>query len=263
MDAVSAVTVDPGGDARGVRQRGIGLVVPFDFALDRELWRWTPSEVDLYLTRTSHIDGPIDVAFAAEVADADEITRATRNLSAAGPGVTAYGCTSGSFVDGLAGERRVRQAILRGGGQEAITSSGALLAALEAVTARRVAVATPYDEELTLRLVGFLEEAGHEVVSAASLGLRGHIADVGMGDVVQLAEAASHPDADALFLSCTNLRTLDALPVLEERLDRTVLSANLVTMWASLRVVGALPDGRPERLFRRTEVSAGQAGRTR
>lgn len=242
------VSVDPGFDLRS-EHRGIGVLVPFDFALDRELWRWTPDNVTLYLTRMSFIDRPLDVRFAELISDPEDVERASRNLSAVDPDVMIYGCTSATFVNGLVGEQAVQEAIIAGGARKALTTSGALLTALAALYARKVAIATPYDDKLTDRLARFLEEAGYEVVSASNLGLQGHIAAVSQEGVVDLAMAAAHPDADVLFLSCTNLHTLDALPVLEERLDMPVLSANLVTMWASLRAIGALPSDPRERLF--------------
>jgi len=33
---------------------GAGVVVPYDFALDRELWRWVPEDVSLHVTRTAY-----------------------------------------------------------------------------------------------------------------------------------------------------------------------------------------------------------------
>jgi maleate isomerase len=69
--------------------------------------------------------------------------------------------------------------------------------------------------------------------------------------VRDLARAAHIDGADAVFLSCTNLPTYDVLPSLEAELGMPVLSANLVTMWAALRHLGHLPEGRPERLFAR------------
>jgi maleate isomerase len=110
-------------------------------------------------------------------------------------------------------------------------------------------VATPYDATLTKLLEAFLAEAGHETVGVANLGLRERIADVDTDSVMALARAAAHDDADALFVSCTNLSTIDVIPQLEALLERPVLSANLVTMWASLRAISALPADRPERLF--------------
>ena len=41
-------------------QRGVGVIAPFDFALDRELWRWVPDDVSLHLTRTPYV--PVEVS---------------------------------------------------------------------------------------------------------------------------------------------------------------------------------------------------------
>ncbi|MEU5157922.1 decarboxylase, partial [Glycomyces sp. NPDC021274] len=41
-------------------QLGVGVVAPFDFALDRELWRWVPDDVSLHLTRTPFV--PVEVS---------------------------------------------------------------------------------------------------------------------------------------------------------------------------------------------------------
>ena len=228
---------------------GIGIVAPHDLALDRELWRWTPERVALYVTRTP----PLDVAVSAELAealrDADALAQGCREVAEAAPGVTAYLCTSASFVRGVAGEAQLRALMARAGVRRAITTSGALVDALAALGARRVAVATPYDAELTARLAGFLSEAGHEVVSTARLGLSGDIWRVSSASVRELIEALPREDADAVVVSCTNLPTYDVIPELERTIGLPVVSANLATMWAALRALDALPGGRPELLF--------------
>ncbi len=228
---------------------GIGVVAPYDLALDRELWRWTPEPVALYLTRTPPLDGAVSTELAAALRDEEALARACREVAEADPGVTAYLCTSASFVEGLAGEARLRAAMERGGARRAITTSGALLEALAALDAGRVAVATPYDAELTARLALFLEEAGHAVVSSARLGLTGDIWRVSSTSVRELVEALPLGEAEAVVVSCTNLPTYDALPGLEETLGLPVVSANLATMWAALRALDAVPRDRPERLF--------------
>jgi maleate isomerase len=229
---------------------GVGVVAPFDLALDRELWRWTPEHVSLYLTRTPHVDEPVSVAMAEALRDLTEIERACRAVSVPEPGATVYLCTSASFVDGLAGEARLREAMERAGARRAITTSGALLEALRALAVRRVAVGTPYDADLTARLGDFLAEAGYETVGAARMDLGADIWRVSADSVRELVHAMPRAGADAIFLSCTNLPTYDVIADLEQELDVPVLSANLVTMWAALHAIGALPGDRPERLFR-------------
>jgi maleate isomerase len=228
---------------------GIGVVAPHDLALDRELWRWMPDSVALYITRTRPLDAAVSADLADALRDGDALAQGCREVAEADPGVTAYLCTSASFIRGLAGEAELRAVMERAGARRAITTSGALLEALAALGARRVAVATPYDAELTARLAAFLGEAGHQVVGTARLRLPGDIWRVNEVSVRELVDALPHGDADAVVISCTNLPTYDALPRLERQLDRPVVSANLATMWAALRALDALPRGRPERLF--------------
>src|SRR5919197_2546048 len=223
---------------------GIGVVAPFDLALDRELWRWTPEPVSLYVTRTPHVDAPVSVELADALADAEAIARACRHVSTASPEVTAYLCTSASFVAGVAGEARLRAAMQRGGARHAITTSGALLEALGALGSRRVAVATPYDAELTERLVEFLAEAGVETTGTSHLGMHADIWRVGPDTVRELARDLPLDGADAVFLACTNLPTYDVIADLEDEFRLPVLSANQVTMWAALRRLdGVEPEG--------------------
>jgi maleate isomerase len=136
-----------------------------------------------------------------------------------------------------------------GGARWALTTSGALLMALEALDSRRVAVATPYDAAVTERLVAFLAEAGIATTGSSHLGMGAEIWRVSADTVLALARALPLDGAEVVFLSCTNLPTYDVIPSLEAELGVPVLSANLVTMWAALRHLRLIPEGRPERLF--------------
>lgn len=46
--------------------------------------------------------------------------------------------------------------------------------------------------------------------------------------------AADRPDSQAIFVSCTNLRTYDIVAPLEQMLGKPILTANQLTMWACL-----------------------------
>lgn len=221
---------------------GIGIVTPFDLVLDREYWRWLPETASLYITRTHSVELPVSVEMASAVGDTEVVARATRDLATAEPEVVVYACTSGSFVHGLAGERRLREAMESAGARRAITTSGALIQALDALGVGRLAVGTPYDAEVSKRLSDFLHEAGREVVASAYLGLTSNIFRVKRETVMNLALAADHPEAEAVFLSCTNLRTLNVLAEAAQRLGKPVLSANQVTMWAALRAADLAGD---------------------
>jgi maleate isomerase len=232
-----------------VRQRGVGVVAPFDLALDRELWRWAPGDVSLFVTRTPHVEAPVSIELAEAVGDDADVARATRAVLAAEPRVVAYACTSGSFVQGVDGERRLVRAMVAAGAPAAVTTSGALLRALAALGVRRVAVATPYVESVTARLREYLAEAGVATVSSAQLGLDAGIWKVPYDTTARLLRAADSPAADAVFASCTNLPTYDLIAPLERELGKPVLTANQVTMWAALGAVGAVAVGPGQRLL--------------
>jgi maleate isomerase len=120
-----------------------------------------------------------------------------------------------------------------------VTTSGALLEALAELRIRRVALVTPYTVSVTRALEEYVAEAGVRVTGCAFMGLTRHIWQVPYRDVVAMARRATRPGAaDALFISCTNLATYDAIPQLEAELRMPVLSANQVTMWAALRRLG-------------------------
>lgn len=220
-------------------QRGVGVVAPFDFALDRELWRWMPDEISLRLTRTPYVPVEVSLDLARLVSEHETLGEAVRALGASEPEVIAYACTSGSFVGGVAGERAMCEAMNTAGEVPSLTTSGALLEALEELGAKRIALVTPYTESVTESLEEYLAEAGVTVTGRAFLGLTRHIWKVPYRSVVDMARQAVVGAADALFISCTNLPTYDAIPQLEAELRMPVLSANQVTMWAALRRIGA------------------------
>ena len=135
-------------------QHGIGVVAPFDFALDRELWRWAPDDVSLYLTRLPFVPMPVTVEMA--------VGAVATARPCAGRRVT---CWPRSRWRGRL-RLRVGQLRARRGGRAAAepehpgrgraarptTTSGALVESLALLDARRIAVVTPYIDSVTDRL---------------------------------------------------------------------------------------------------------------
>jgi maleate isomerase len=234
-----------------VHQTGIGVVVPYDFALDRELWRWAPDDISLHLTRMSYAPLAATMEMAIHISDPALMARGATELAAVAPSVTAYACTSGSFVAGLAGEAAIVAAMKEGGAAAAVTTSGALLKALRHFDISRIAIATPYTGDLNSGLTSYLAEAGVGVVAAAGLGLTSEIWTVPYHVTAQLVRDIDSPDAAAIFVSCTNLPTYDVIATLEAELGKPVLTANQVTMWAALTTAGCKAVGPGQQLLAR------------
>ncbi|GAA1482670.1 Asp/Glu/hydantoin racemase [Gordonia sinesedis] len=232
MTAYSAAVEGP------AEQIGIGIVCPFDMALDRELWRWMPDDVSLYCTRTGFIDAPVDVDMCRDLNNHAEIAAAVRAVSSVHPRAFGYACASGSFVYGIAGAIELSNCMLAAGAPRAVTTSEALLRALDAMGIAQIAVATPYTASLAGLLCEFLAESGRAVVSEAGLGRDHDIWTIPYSATCDLIRAADHADADAIFVSCTNLWTYEILGLMEAELGKPVLSANQVTAWATLADAG-------------------------
>lgn len=239
-------------------QRSVGVVAPYDFALDRELWRWAPAGVTLHLTRTPYEPLPVGVAQALAVGEAETVARCTRDLSVIGPEVVAYACNSGSFARGRAGERELCAAIREAGAPAAVTASGALAVAVRVLGIGAIAVATPYDDHVAGRLVSFLAECGVTVTRNENLGLTGRIWTVPPEDVADLVRRTAAGGGDAVFLSCTNLAAYDLIPRLEAELGTVVLTANQLVLWAALGAIG-LPAVGPGQGLLRFGYPAGEA----
>ncbi|WP_277453452.1 hypothetical protein [Janibacter sp. DB-40] len=219
-------------------QRGIGIIAPFDLALERELWRWAPLDVSFHLARTPFEPVAVSLEQAELVSGKEHLQKATRDVLGVDPEVVAYLCTSGSFINGPEYEASLRQAILEAGAPTAVTTSGALMEAVEKLGPRRMSVVTPYDAELTDRLKTFLGALDVEVVRSHHLGLGGGIWRVNYRTVVEQILAADDPSAEAIFVSCTNLPTYDIITPLERELGKPILTANQLTVWACLGRMG-------------------------
>lgn len=228
----------------------IGMIVPYDEALDREFWMYAPDDVSIHFNRTPHQSGAVSRENAMAASEPKMLSEASRALAQIDPRVVAFGCAACSFVRGVSGERQIRAAIEAGGAHDAVTTSGAMLEAFRALKVTRVALATPYPSKLAAYLSIFVQQAGFTPVSLESLEFEDGIADASRSSVLGLAHLAMRRDAEAVFLSCTNLATIDAIPVLERELGVPVLAAIQVTMWACLRRLGASSPVSDQLLFR-------------
>lgn len=240
----------------------IGVLLTSDNAIDPELWRYCPEGVSLHVTRLHDWGDDEDCTNSSRVpAQPEVIGPAIRSMELIDPDATLFACTSGSFVDGVAGERALRAAMSAAGARRPVTTSGAVRQAMQAMGVRRVAVGTPYDERCSRLLQAYLEECG---ISVASLGWAppgegSELVDITEEQVVELAREVWRPDVDAVFLSCTALVTYDLIEPLTRELGVTVLTSVQASMWAVLNAAGAPMPDNPHPLFSRQPTALASA----
>jgi len=159
-------------------------------------------------------------------------------LAHANVGVIVYGCTSGSFVGGPGWDGEIIEGIRKKTGIATTTATTAVVAALRAFNARKVALGTPYDDEITGLGKAFLESEGFEVVNAIGLDIVPQLADAPVGLAYQLGRKVDTPRADCVFISCTHFATIDVIGMLESDLGKPVISANQASFWHALQILG-------------------------
>lgn len=170
---------------------------------------------------------------------ADDVEAAVGMLGTAGVDAIAFGCTTGSLVKGVGYDEEIQRQIETIAGVPGIATSSAIMRAFEALDARSLAIATPYTDEMNEKEVDFLEGNGYEVVGIEGLEIEPNL-DIGRQDpatAYRLARRVDDPAADAVFVSCTNFRTLEVIEALEEDLDKPVVSSNSATLWAALHLL--------------------------
>lgn len=219
----------------------LGVIVPPTNTANEAEWnRMAPDGISIHSARMPlHADTESE---AGKKALRDDISGFARDLAQASVDVVVYGCTAGSMIspvtdlpDFMAGET----------GRKSVTTAQAIVEALSALGVSRLSIATPYHDALNEHEVGFLADHGFETVAIAGLGYGAggpdeyrNIARVQPDAVYQLARSVDRPEAEAILISCTDFATLDILQLLEDTLNKPVVSSNQATFWYALRMAG-------------------------
>jgi len=218
------------------RRLRIGLLVPSsNTTMEPEFHGMAPEGVSVHTARMRLEE----VTAGGLVEMAEDAGRAAGLLATAEVDVIVYGCTTGSLVGGVEWEENLVQRIEDGTGVPTLSTSGAVVDAINALNVKRVAVATPYTDDLNRLEVAFLKSHGIEVTDIRGLGLVMNV-DIGRidGAVVRELVRAVADGADGVFISCTNLPTVDLIAPLEAELRQPVVTSNQASLWAALRGSG-------------------------
>jgi maleate cis-trans isomerase len=170
----------------------------------------------------------------------DRLADGAAALAPHSPDAVVWACTSGSFVYGWEGAHDQAVALSRSAGVPASSTSLAFARAAQELGVRRVAISATYPDDVTALFVQFLGDAGLEVVSTNSHDVytAAEVGTFGRERVLEIATSGDHPDAEAVLMPDTALHTAGHLQALEERLGKPVLTANQVSAWEGLRLLG-------------------------
>ena len=217
-------------------QPRIGLIVP-----PRD--PFVHPDTRLYPGVGFEIEGLGIEEMAAEDFDAavGRVAQAAAALGRRGARSIALLGTSLSFFRGPRFDLRLQRMMQEAGGCPAVTASTAVVGALRAHRAMRLAVGTAYDDAMNARLQGYLVASGFDVQSLVGMNIRKvrnamAVADEAIVELFQKAWAAA-AGADAVLISCGAFATAHLLPELEKRCGRPVVSTTPATLAAAINAI--------------------------
>lgn len=228
----------------------LGLIVPSTNSVNEpDFYRHLPEGVSVHTARMK-----LDEKQYQEGSDEESLEQMTEThldravdlVSDPEIDVVIYGCTSGSFLNGIDYDEKIVSRLEEHAGVPGISTSASLRNAASALNLESVSIATPYISKMNERARAYFEEAGFTVTAVSGLG----IDVVGSGrdgpshgsthpttpyrQVVDLND----PAADGVIISCTNYRSMDSIEPLERDIGKPVITSNQAMLWDALRTVG-------------------------
>ncbi|WP_158585619.1 maleate cis-trans isomerase family protein [Pseudooceanicola sediminis] len=224
------------------KPRKIGLIVlQADETIELDFRRLFPHEIELFVSRIpSGADLTQDSIgeMAHNLSDAARLLPQPASMRGVYFGLDAigYACTSATAQIGTANVARL---ILDGALTQYVSEPvSALIAACRRLDIRRLGILSPYVAPISARLRAVLRAQDIETPAFASFEessearvVRISAQSVYDGALAVAAQAPADAPLEGLFLSCTNLRTLDVIPALEDHLGIPVFSSNQVLAW--------------------------------
>lgn len=231
----------------------IGVLTPHaDIGPESELAAMAPPGVAIHAARVPFgamaaggaMASTIPLAPIRAFSEPPHLDDAAELLAAAPLDVIAYAFTSSAYVIGTEGEQAmIARLRARVGAIPVVATCAATVDALTVLGIARLALIDPpwFDVQLNSLGRSYYEGCGFDVAYAAPCGLR--------SDQLAITPAALHdwvlahvPDtAEVVVIGGNGFRAIGAITALEHDLDRPVLTANQVLLWAALRAAGADP----------------------
>jgi len=212
------------------------IVLQSDETIERDLMAMR-GDADVFVSRVpsgQEVTAETLESMAGHIAASASLFPQTISFDAVG-----YGCTSGTAQIGVSKIER----LVKFGTQTKTVSQpvSALVAACEHLGLKRIAFLSPYIESVSANLRQVLQDSGVETPTFGTFGEAEEfkVVRISGASVMEAATAlVRDSQVDGIFLSCTNLRTLDLITPLEAALDMPVLSSNLVLAWHLAQLSG-------------------------
>ena len=224
----------------------LGVVVPFSNTnLEPDMTMLCPPGVSVHFARAGgyDLDAVPDEHQMRHYSDAP-FEEVVDSLLGCRPDVMLYGCTSATLAQGPEFDETFRRRIEARAAVPVVTAASAVVDALRDLEIERFAFSSPYVASLNDLAVSFIEAFGFRCVgradTATPLG-NDEVAALTPENVAALARDADCPQAEAIVLSCTDMRAAEAVPGIEARQGKPVVTSNQAMMYAALKRIRIPP----------------------
>jgi maleate isomerase len=221
----------------------IGLIIPsVNRMTEPQFNHYAPEGLGIHVARGRVAGQPSRTV--AELTD--EIAHAAETLADAGPDLIVFHCTHTSMKEGTDGETRIIRLIEKTTGIKALSTSSLVNDALQALGLKKLVLLSPYMSNDSI--IAYLGAAGITVVKDVALKCKdpADFEAVTPQRWLELARENDTPEADGIFLSCTNTTQIEAITAIEAALGKPVVNSNQAVLWGCLkRLKDKLGDGEP------------------
>jgi maleate isomerase len=210
----------------------IGLIIPsVNRMTEPQFNHYAPEGLGIHVARGRVAGQPPRTV--AELTD--EIAHAAGTLADAHPDLIVFHCTHTSMKEGADGEARIISLIRKTTGIDALSTSSLVNDALRALGLRKLVVLSPYQSNDNI--IDYLAAAGFTVVNDVALKCKtaADFEAITPKRWLELAKENDRPDADGIFLSCTNTTQIEAVAAIEEALGKPVVNSNQAVLWGCLK----------------------------
>ena len=223
----------------------LGIILPND-PIESEMHtldRWLCDHGRDDLRATTLLSKMIGGHFAEDLyqtGDLEAIAPPARELASRGCGAVVWACTSGSFIGGLEWAKSQQRELEQAAGVAATSTTLAFLAALEHRGAGKAHVLGAYPEPVTRAFLGCLEADGREIGTWTCLDTPDGPSSFALDLTDELDRFIERvPDDGApVLIPDTAINSLSLIPELERRSGHPVLTANQVSLWHGLKLLG-------------------------
>jgi maleate cis-trans isomerase len=212
----------------------LGFIIPSSNRMvEPQMYRYMPEGVTAHFTR-------LEMHNVALTDLAPKLLEAAGLLARSKCDVTVFQCTGSSMSGGVEMEKRVVRDMSALTGRPALSAASSVMAALQALNAKRIVFISESEQAGHDKKDKFLREAGYELLASKAAELPG--TDTFCTTPPQLwydlAMAHRCDDADAIFISCANIHSIDMIEAIERDLKKPVITSNQAALWHALRTAG-------------------------